>query len=266
MDESVETGWRARLTDLPEGVAPSFDLESERTALLLIDMQYGSVHPDHELGQYYAVRMPEVGARYYTRVWDIVVPRQQRLLHFFRDGNYPVIFLTVGSEAKDGSDLNKLFGQRDQMIKAATGTVHSTWRGSPSRQIISEIAPRDDELVLNKLSKGAFNSSVLDQVLHNMGIDGLVIAGVATNACVDSTARDASDRGYKCLLVEDGCASNSRELHEATLINFQHLFGQVRTTDETIAALSRWNGRNTARFDSKDVRPRTTPAGSAASA
>ena len=265
MAESVETAWRARLVDLPEGVAPSFDLTGERTALLLIDMQYGSVHPDHELGRYYAVRMPEVGARYYKRVWDVVVPRQQRLLRFFRDGGYRVIFLTVGSEAVDGSDLNKLFGQRDEMIRAATGTVHSTWRGSPARQIISEIAPRPGELVLNKLSKGAFNSSVLDQVLHNMDIDGLVIAGVATNACVDSTARDASDRGYKCVLVADGCASNSTELHEATLINFQHLFGQVRTAEETIATLSQWSGGRTARFDSKDVRPQARLSESGAS-
>jgi nicotinamidase-related amidase len=246
MSTTAENGWRARAAGLPRGVSPDLKIRSAETALLIIDMQYGSAHPDYELGRYYAVAMPEVGRRYYERVWQVVVPNQQRLLAFFRERNLRVVYLAVGSLMEDGSDLMPLLRSRDAMIEQATGQRQSTWYGSPARQIMKEVGPLAGELVVLKQSKGAFNSSSLDQTLRNMGITGLVIGGVATNACVDSTARDAADRGYQCVLVEDACASNSQELHEATMINFQHLFGQVRTTDELLSCLQTWDSGNSA--------------------
>jgi biuret amidohydrolase len=70
-----------------------------------------------------------------------------------------------------------------------------------------------------------------------MGIDGLIIAGVVTNVCVETTARDAADRGYKCILVDDACAAQSQEFHDSTLRTFAMVFGKVRTTSEVIGIL-----------------------------
>ena len=68
-----------------------------------------------------------------------------------------------------------------------------------------------------------------------MGITGLVIVGVIIEGGVETTARDAADRGYDCILVEDGCASDlGRETHEATLLSFARMFGEVKTTDEVL--------------------------------
>lgn len=259
MRSIIDGAWRARLLEMPEGAAPSFDVAKSRTALVIIDMLYGCAHPDHEIGLYWKKAAPEMGDRYFARVWNVVVPNQQRLLAFFRAAGAPVIHLTVGSESRDGHDLNRLFLHRDEVVRAATGARHSTWRGAPSRQILSELAPLEDELVLNKLSKGAFNSTAIDQILRNMGVDGLVLGGVATNACVDTTARDAADRGYKCVLVEDACASPSPDLHDATMLNFQHLFGQVRTTDECLSRLAAWTHGAEARFATGDVRDVSAP-------
>ena len=253
MSESSLAGWRDRATRLPRGVSPDLRLSPDSTALLIVDMQYGSAHPDYELGRYYEAEMPEIGKAYYQRVWDVVVPSQQRLLAFFRERGRRVIYLMVGSWLEDGSDLMPLLRSRDAMIERATGQRQTTWHAAPARQILREVGPVGGELVVVKQSKGAFNSSSLDQLLRNMGVTGLIIGGVATNACVDTTARDAADRGYQCVLVEDACASNSTELHEATLINFQHLFGQVRSTDETLAALKGWDEGGVAAFNSVDV-------------
>jgi biuret amidohydrolase len=64
-----------------------------------------------------------------------------------------------------------------------------------------------------------------------------VIGGVVTNVCVETTARDAADRGYNVVLLDDGCAAFSPEIHESTLLSFQGPFGRVRTSDEVLALL-----------------------------
>ena len=68
-------------------------------------------------------------------------------------------------------------------------------------------------------------------------ITALVVGGVVTNVCVETTARDAADRGYDIVLLDDGCAAFSPEIHEATLLSFQGPFGRVRTADEVLALL-----------------------------
>jgi nicotinamidase-related amidase len=102
---------------------------------------------------------------------------------------------------------------------------------------MAEVAPREGELVINKLTKGAFNSSNLDVFLRNFAVRHVVVVGVATNACVALTAQDAADRGYGVIIVDDACASNSQVLHEATLANFYHLYGRVQETSEVIDEL-----------------------------
>ncbi len=70
-----------------------------------------------------------------------------------------------------------------------------------------------------------------------MGITTLVIGGVVTNVCVETTARDASDLGYGVILVDDACAAHSPEIHEAALLSFQGPFGRVRTTHDVVALI-----------------------------
>ena len=83
----------------------------------------------------------------------------------------------------------------------------------------------------------AFNSASLDRVLRNMGIECLVVTGVVTDGCVDSTARDGSDLGYDGVLVEDGCAAWSEAWHAAALQAFERYFGLVSATDDIMAGL-----------------------------
>lgn len=232
------SNWRDYLPAMPSVAAP-FTLDPAHAALLLIDMQYACAGRDYQLGKYYAATRPEVGQRYFGLVENVVLPNQQRLLAVFREHGLRVIYLTVGSELPDGSDLGPQIRARDAVVGGATGSRPQVWRNSFERQIMTEVAPREGELVINKLTKGAFNSSNLDVFLRNFRVQQLVVAGVATNACVALTAQDAADRGYGVVIVDDACASNSQVLHESTLANFYHLYGRVHDTSEVIAELQR---------------------------
>jgi len=108
------------------------------------------------------------------------------------------------------------------------------YRGTPEFEIIEGIRPQPAELVLNKVSVGAFATTGLEHILRNMGIETLVFARGWTNACVETSARDASDLGFRFVVVEDACAAAMPLLHDATMINISILFGRVLTTAEII--------------------------------
>lgn len=98
-----------------------------------------------------------------------------------------------------------------------------------------EVAPQDGDLVVEKHTFSAFAGTPLDQMLRARGIKTLVMTGVATNVCVESTLRDGFFRGYYVVVVEDCCASSAKHLHDATLDNVRRSFGEVVDA----AALSR---------------------------
>jgi len=86
---------------------------------------------------------------------------------------------------------------------------------------------------------GAFASTGIDHLLRSLECEHLFVTGVSTNMCVETTAREAADRGYAVTLVDDACAATHEDLHEGALRNFSRFFGKVRSTDEVIAVLTR---------------------------
>jgi len=89
--------------------------------------------------------------------------------------------------------------------------------GEPGNDIVPELAPRAGETVIVKPGKGAFYSTKLDELLRSQRITHLILAGVTTEVCVQTTMREANDRGYECLLVEDATESYFPEFKQATL-------------------------------------------------
>ena len=113
-------------------------------------------------------------------------------------------------------------------------------RGEAGHDIIPELAPLPGEVVLDKPGKGAFCQTDLDLILRKRGIEALLVAGVTTEVCVSTTVREANDRGYRCLVVADACASYFPAFHEAalTMIHAQGgIFGWVATSDAVLTAL-----------------------------
>ena len=109
--------------------------------------------------------------------------------------------------------------------------------GSPEHRILEDIKPHQGDLVIHKTTVGAFSSTNLDSILWSKGLKGLLFAGVSTNMCVETTARDAADKGFRCVLIEDGCGASAQRYHDATLETFQRLFGKVKTSKEIIEEL-----------------------------
>src|SRR6201746_732020 len=90
-------------------------------------------------------------------------------------------------------------------------------RGEAGHDIIPELYPLDGEIVIDKPGKGAFYATQLDDVLGKFGIENLLVCGVTTEVCVNTTVREANDRGYRCVVLADGCASYFPEFHEMGL-------------------------------------------------
>src|SRR5207248_2441999 len=112
-------------------------------------------------------------------------------------------------------------------------------RGSKEAEILQEVAPLDGEVVISKSSTGAFNSSTLDQVLRNLGIEVLLVVGVNTDACVELTSRDAADRGYDVIVVSDGCAClNGEARHDQALARMGQGVISIKTSAEVLAEIT----------------------------
>jgi nicotinamidase-related amidase len=90
-------------------------------------------------------------------------------------------------------------------------------RGEAGHDIIPALYPRDGEIVIDKPGKGAFYATELGEVLQQHGIENLLVCGVTTEVCVNTTVREANDRGYRCVVIADGCASYFPEFHEMGL-------------------------------------------------
>ncbi|UPY36017.1 isochorismatase family cysteine hydrolase [Sediminicoccus sp. KRV36] len=113
-------------------------------------------------------------------------------------------------------------------------------RGEAGHDIIPELAPALGEVVLDKPGKGAFWATDLENILRNRGIEALLVAGVTTEVCVSTTVREANDRGFRCAVISDACASYFPEFHAAALamIHAQGgIFGWVAPAAAAITAL-----------------------------
>ncbi|MEO0448456.1 MAG: isochorismatase family cysteine hydrolase, partial [Verrucomicrobiota bacterium] len=97
---------------------------------------------------------------------------------------------------------------------------------------LEEVAPVGDEIIINKTASGVFSSTNIHYVLRNLEISSLYIVGVYTNECVETTVRDACDLGYLVTLVDDGCATVTPELHEASLKTLRNRYARVVTAEE----------------------------------
>ena len=90
-------------------------------------------------------------------------------------------------------------------------------RGEPGCEIVPELAPRPGEAVIDKPGKGAFHATPLQPLLQGLGVTQLVFAGVTTEVCVQTTMREANDRGYECMVVEEATASYFPHFKSAAL-------------------------------------------------
>lgn len=209
----------------------NFRLDRERAALVIVDLQYASGSREIGLGAWLKEQGRLADASYrFDRIDQLVVPNSRRLLDAFRRDGLRVMYLTIGAELPDYSDVP----QHMRAFFAACGN-HA---GAREHEIIDELKPIDGEPVLNKTTQGAFASSRIDQLLKALGVTQLVMVGVSTNNCVETTAREASDRGYEVVLVGDATGTCSDMMQNAALTGFSRLWGRVADTADVLGELN----------------------------
>lgn len=189
--------------------ADRWPVTSKNTAVIVVDMQNIWVHPR--------------GTRYLPMSEDIV-PKVQELLRFCRSNGVPVIYLHT-TKRKDLADVG-IFAD----IKPQTHDADDEWsnfEGTPGAEFYEPVKPTERDLVVKKFRYSGFYGTQLENLLRALGRDTIAIAGVATNVCCDSTARDGAMRDFKVLFLSDCNASFSAEEQDATLKNFDKHFGVV---------------------------------------
>ena len=217
------------------GVPIEFELAT--TALVIIDMQEYFLNPQSPFSRYLEYRAPGLGGYFRERSKMLVEPNLRRLLEFFRAQELRVIFTTVASEYQDGSDWTPAFRSGNVEAQRRIGEKVYPARTDPWARVVETLEPMAEEAVINKTTFGAFASTGLDATLRSLGIGTLVLGGVLTNRCVETTMREATDRGYRVVLVDDGTATYSPELQDATTLSLQGAYGFVRMAGEVLDLL-----------------------------
>lgn len=228
-----------RFFDFGESFAPPIEWRPGRTALVVVDMQYHDASPDHGWNLAFERISPGSMDYFNERNEHTVIPAIARLIELWRAGGWPVVYLTLGSDHRDLRDLPPRLRAAVRDLEERSGVHDMFWSGNPAYAIRRELAPRDGELVVQKQTFGAFNSVDLEPILRERGIDTLVMTGITTNCCVETTARDAADRGFGVAIVAEATADYDEEAHDASLRAFHWNFGPVlATVDDVVAALA----------------------------
>jgi biuret amidohydrolase len=204
--------------------------ESGKMALVIIDMQRDFLEPGgfgDALGNN-------------VRLLQEIVPTIKELLDTWRSLSLPIVH-TIECHKPDLSDCppSKLNRGKERLKIGDLGSMGRILiYGEEGNKIIPELEPKEGEIVILKPGKGAFTRTDLEEILQKRGITHLVITGVTTEVCVQTTMREANDRGYECLLVEDGTESYFPEFKQATLAMVRAQGGIIGWTTEAKSIIS----------------------------
>lgn len=206
-------------------------LGTHHAAMLCIDLQYldaargWGVFADAERSGL----PPESQDYYFDRLENRVLPNVRRLQDGFRSLGLEVIHTRIQSLTQDGRDrgpAHKRLG-----LHAAPG--------SKEADFLEIVAPRDDEIVINKTASGVFTATNLEYVLRNLNVTALFVVGVYSNECVSTAIRDACDLGFYVTLIEDASATVTPELQRATILTMKDRYARVMSTEQALAEISK---------------------------
>ena len=197
------------------------ELTPSRTAVIAVHMQHDIISADGGFGGFFAAQAAERD----------VIGQAAKLLDAARRSGAAVVYTRVAwqpgyPDLVVNSPLLGMVAQFGALVE-----------GSAKAEIVPQLTPQDGDVFLTHQRVGGFSASQLDVILRSRGVDTLLFAGVATNASVESTARQASDLGYRTIIVADACSAADPGAHDAAIASLG-LLGEITTTAEAVDALS----------------------------
>jgi nicotinamidase-related amidase len=202
-------------------------LDPARTALLVVHMAKGVAgQVDTSFNRLFRQRAEKTG----------VIGVQVRLLDGFRAAKAKVVYTLVTYQpglpgVRPNSPLFRMLIESPTLLQ-----------GTPAVEVIDDVAPRPDEPVIRGQAANGFDGTALDTILRVAGVDTLVLVGIATDVAIESTARVASDKQYRTIVVADACQADSDEAHTRALSVLRKWFGETPTADEVVSAMGIPNG------------------------
>ena len=207
-------------------------VELDHAALIIIDMQRDFLEPGgfgETLGN--DVSLLQAAVEPLRKVLDAARSAKMLVIHT-REGHRP--------DLSDAPRHKVERGEPSLRIGAPGPMGRILVRGEPGHDIIPELYPAPGEPVIDKPGKGAFYQTDLELMLKNREIDTLFVCGVTTEVCVNTTVREANDRGFRCIVLSDCCASYFPEFHAAGLAMIKAqggIFGWVAASPQLLAAM-----------------------------
>jgi len=231
--------WRDLAVDADSRRIPCRDgreflLRPQRAAVLVIDMQrdfcqeggYGSSQDAEATGRFAALASP---------IAEVLAVAREIDLHviYTREGHHPDLHDITPAKLRRSIEYGSSYGAEGPMGRVLI-------RGEYGHDIIDSLQPAAGDPVVDKLGYGAFYATSLRQLLQDRMIEDLIFTGVTTDVCLFSTLREAVDRGYRCLTLEDCTAAFNPTMRDATMTMIEcegGIFGWVGDSDRTVQAL-----------------------------
>ncbi|MGB9749321.1 MAG: cysteine hydrolase family protein [Caldisericia bacterium] len=193
-------------------------IDLKRSALLIIDMEYGFLDKSSPL---------------FVQNSHEIIPNIKKILNLFRKKKLSVIFIKR-EHRKSGVDIDKT---RIKIFKENRGIIIEN---DGSSEIIKELKPKSDEIIVIKRRWSAFFGTELDLILRRLNIKNLIITGVQTPNCIRATVFDALSYDYDVIVISDGTASNNTEIQKNNLSDMENIGVKILNTDEFINFLNKF--------------------------
>lgn len=196
-------------------------------ALMIVDMQRYYLEEESDYCRYFNTLYPGSLSYIKNHCVDTVIPNIQRLKQIFQKEEFPVIYLRLCGLDPGRNDLHRFFRESwEQGMEHGYSDVYPL-ENDPMSNVVEELNPSRKDIIINKTTFSPFSSTLIEDELRELGIDTIVFTGLATSQCVETTARDASDRGYDVVHIFDAQADYDQNTHEASLYCSRGVCGGV---------------------------------------
>lgn len=208
-------------------------LLTDNTCLLIVDMQNYYLSKESSYYKYFDSINPGCLDYIHNRCNDEVIPNIGKLLNFFHQNRRHAIYLKLCSAKNDRSDLHRFFESTNAKAEKSGFNDIYPLCSDPMADITSDIYPAENDFVFNKKTFSGFNSGDLKNFLAENKVEMLVVTGLATSQCVETTARDASDSGINIIQIHDAQADYDETCHSASIFSSMGVCGGLIYDTET---------------------------------